>query len=237
MFIKPKILNPAISSIFTSVTIETEAQREQSKSVFGTYPYGSGIVCSNETSSRSIRNFTASQKLGLKTIIAHMCEIGTEIDKNSRSIYLCQEAIRHFKSSKEIYDEELRNSFCSLQDRLITIDESKTGPLLVTMSILIALLIKDSYCMNQTTRLLIIDFLNKAQILPQLSKVILLRAREGFQSVFLDNQRLSTSGLLGTFIAADPAMSECGYIPIFAFNSNELKTKNLPPDLEKNWPF
>lgn len=172
MYSAPLIKNPAISSIFTTVTIETEAQREQAQSVFGTYPYGKGLCCENEKYSKSIADYSDSQKLGLRTIVAHMCEVGSELAKISRSIDLCQSAVNHFKSSKEIDDEELRSSFCSLQERLIAIDESKKAPLLLTMSILIALLVKDSYCMDQKTRSLIIDFLSKAQILPQLGEAL-----------------------------------------------------------------
>lgn len=58
--------------------------------------------------------------------------------------------------------------------------------------------------------------------------------------IFQDKQRLSTSGLLGTHISADYPYKEIGegeYIPIFAFNSNELKPKDLPSKLEKYWPL
>ncbi len=235
-----KINNPNIERIFTTVTFETETEREESKTVYGKYPYGQGLGFFAEIHSRSIQQFTAGEKLSLKTIIAHICEIGNEIAKTSQSIFLCQKAISHFKSSKEIHEEELRSQFCAMQERLLAIDEPKKNQLLITMGILAALLIKESYEMDQKTRGLIINFLCEAKVLAQLDKISsLTRVGMGFTLIYFDSMPLLSSGLQGISIPAntDEKIPYGFMIPICSFKSSELKPKALPLELEALWPL
>ena len=234
MISTPKI-NPVIGSIFTTVTTESEIQIEHSKKIYGKYPYGRGLGYFNETDSRSIENFSDRKKLRLKTIIAHMCEVGGEIAKTSRSISICEKSIRYAK--EKIDDEELRQHFCTLSERELEVThQPKNGQLLLTMSILVALLIKDSYCMDRESRLLIIDFLMKAEVLVHLDKATRLAgASFGFQSIYFASAPSSASRLLTTSIRI--AQDEDIFIPIFALNSHELKPKNLPDKLEMDWPL
>lgn len=233
--------------IFPTPAFVERAISEQSKSVYGTSRYSEGLCYVIERPSRSIQDFADSQKSGLKTIVAHMYQIGTEIANIYRGNDICRNAILDFKSSKEI-DDEWKPLLCSLPERLFVRDKYYEEELVVTMSILAALLIKDSYCMDQKTRSLIIEFLSKAQILSHLDKITLSRASVDFSFIYLDDQPSSASKLWGTFIAETPDGSfdetrmmipEFVFYSIFSFKKTpfDLESKSLPSELEADWPL
>ncbi|PWU06555.1 MAG: hypothetical protein C5B43_01560 [Verrucomicrobia bacterium] len=214
-------------SIFSCID---RTRRSESNLLYGKYPCGDSIGCFIEVNNRPIEDFSKEEKFGLKTIVAHMCKVGKEIREVYGSISLCEKGIKYAK--EEVKDETLSNLYVSLSERELEVNTTQKIELLGKIQILVALLIKDSYYMTRECRNLILDFLTKAKIVMILDEGIATNTNKGFKSVYLDSAPYTSSGLSGIYFE-----NMFDSINIFALNSSDLKPKDLPSELEEEWPL
>lgn len=155
------------------------------------------------------------------------------------------------KTAERLTDVEKQNfktlvaHMCQIGSKLIHAEhienaELKKRSLYTSMAILLALLIKDSYGLNENTRSLIVNFLRKTKIYKYIEEIIKSHSltNKDFVNLYCGISPAYETDFFQTCISisgnGDPLDI---MIPFFTFNTNELKPKDLPAELEGYWPF
>lgn len=207
---------------------------------YGIYPasdWGNGrsLCFTGESGRRKICNFTEDEKLRFKRIVAHMYEKSNDLTEVCKRISLAKVCVEQIKDSSM---EEAIKEMC-LQSPQLSLEDNKLrqAELHNALMVLLALLIKDSYNLDQRSRWSIIEFLKGlGNLIFQLDTVLSQQSMHGvgFMMVYDSITPGSSSGLFSVslIIGKDKAM-----IPVFAFSSKDLKPLALPLKLEAKCPF